>query len=331
MEADVESSETQQQTLRQAGQAYFDSGALISMHTPAVLTFLHLLAALLMQLTLVSNNFIPPPHISIAAAKGALVPATLNTLQVLLLAGVLLHSSVYMVLCWVTVVPLLLELSRVADVSSKTAWRAIPQQQQLPLAAAVAGLVLELLADTHRGFVPLLLLLLWCGVLALQLLWQQIKVDATLGHRLMDPDFLFRARQLSDHEDALTPSTAAILGAALPAGPVLILGLICLEGKDLVDHEPSVPTLSVVLLSCLSYAGAVSIRTMLADSFAGCPELSNLLTAAAALLAIVLDFMERAHALGLWCLLGVVMAVSGCLAFQLMHWKSLGKPPQLSS
>jgi hypothetical protein len=45
-----------------------------------------------------------------------------------------------MVLCWVAVVPLLLELSRVADVSSKTALRAIPQQQQLLLAAAVAGL-----------------------------------------------------------------------------------------------------------------------------------------------------------------------------------------------
>lgn len=57
-------------------------GALISMHTPAVLTFLHLVTALLMQLALVSNNVISPPHISTAAAKGALVPATLNALQV---------------------------------------------------------------------------------------------------------------------------------------------------------------------------------------------------------------------------------------------------------
>jgi hypothetical protein len=45
--------------------------------------------------------------------------------------------------------------------------------------------VLELLADAHRGAVPLLLLLLWCGVVALQLLWRQIKLDATLGHRIM--------------------------------------------------------------------------------------------------------------------------------------------------
>jgi hypothetical protein len=58
-----------------------------------------------------------------------------------------------------------------------------------------------------------------------------------------------------------------------------------------VDHEPSVPTLSVVLLSCLSFGGAANIRILLADSLVSQPELASLLTTAAALLAIVLDFM----------------------------------------
>lgn len=51
-----------------------------------------------------------------------------------------------------------------------------------------------------------------------------------------EPDFLFRARQLSDLEDGLSPSTRALLTAALPALPVLLLGLVSLEAKDLVGR-----------------------------------------------------------------------------------------------
>lgn len=50
-----------------------------------------------------------------------------------------------------------------------------------------------------------------------------------------EPDFLFRARELSDLEDGLSPSTRALLTAALPALPVLLLGLLTLEAKDLVS------------------------------------------------------------------------------------------------
>jgi hypothetical protein len=49
-----------------------------------------------------------------------------------------------------------------------------------------------------------------------------------------EPEFLFRARELSDLEEALSPSSKALLTSALPALPVLLLGLISLEAKDLV-------------------------------------------------------------------------------------------------
>ena len=52
-----------------------------------------------------------------------------------------------------------------------------------------------------------------------------------------EPDFLFRARQLSDLEDGLSPSTRVLLTAALPALPVLLLGLVSLEAKDLVGRD----------------------------------------------------------------------------------------------
>jgi hypothetical protein len=54
----------------------------MSMHTPAVLTFLHLLSAGLMQLLLVAWGAVPAPHVSAAAAKGALEPAAVCALQV---------------------------------------------------------------------------------------------------------------------------------------------------------------------------------------------------------------------------------------------------------
>lgn len=44
---------------------------------------------------------------------------------------------------------------------------------------------LELFADSHRGVVPIVLLLCWCATVVLQHIWQQVKADATLGHRIM--------------------------------------------------------------------------------------------------------------------------------------------------
>lgn len=55
-----------------------------------------------------------------------------------------------------------------------------------------------------------------------------------LLHCTAEPEFLFRARELSDLEEALSPSSKALLTSALPALPVLLLGLISLEAKDLV-------------------------------------------------------------------------------------------------
>lgn len=125
------------------------------------------------------------------------------------------------------------------------------------------------------------------------------------------------------------------------------------------------PTLSVLLLSCLAHAGANSLRVLLAAQLSAAPQLAGVLMGAAALLAVVLDFMvrclvapaamlelqvalswpqaataaacagaaaaagigcaqERAHALGLACLLGVTLACGGSLAVHLTRWRGGG-------
>lgn len=69
-----------------------------------------------------------------------------SCLQLLLVMWVLEHSSVFLLCCWVTVVPLLLGASRAADVA-RTRWLLPESGKQLPwLAAAAVGLGETMLA-----------------------------------------------------------------------------------------------------------------------------------------------------------------------------------------
>jgi hypothetical protein len=52
------------------------------MHTPAVLTFLHMLAAGALHLVAVAYHLLPPPQLSSVTLKGAAVHVPLATLQV---------------------------------------------------------------------------------------------------------------------------------------------------------------------------------------------------------------------------------------------------------
>lgn len=60
--------------------------------------------------------------------------------QLLLVMGVLEHASVFLLLCWVLVVPLMLGLTRAADVARKRWLLPVPSKQLPWIAAAAAGL-----------------------------------------------------------------------------------------------------------------------------------------------------------------------------------------------
>lgn len=64
----------------------------------------------------------------------------LYQLQVVLVSGYLLHGSVYTLLCWVTVLPLLISYSRAADANMKTMAVTVPQHLRVPLVVACLGL-----------------------------------------------------------------------------------------------------------------------------------------------------------------------------------------------
>lgn len=294
---------------------------LTAMHTPAVLTFLHLLAAALLHLALVWWGVLPAPQLSAAAAKGASLPAAIAALQLLLVTWALEHASVFLLLCWVTTAPLLLSVTRASDVAKKRWLVPSPSKQWPWVAAAAAGLVLEVLLDRNaHSALAFSGLLLWALVYVCDMLWAQLKVDATLGHTIMEPNFLFHVRELTDLEATLSPSSRALLTAALPALPVLVLGLVSLEAKDLVDHEPSVPTLEALLLSCIAFAAQHNLTAVMAGSSTLNHSHMLLLQAAAAALAVVLELVERTPASS-WCLLGVALSIAGCCS---SHLQSMG-------
>jgi len=79
------------------------------------------------------------------------VPFSASVLQLLLVMGVLEHTSVFLLLCWVLVVPLLLGVTRVADVARKR-WLLPLDGKQLPcLAVAAAGLGEQDVTGTHAA------------------------------------------------------------------------------------------------------------------------------------------------------------------------------------
>ena len=79
-----------------------------------------------------------------------------------------------------------------------------------------------------------------------------------------------RIREVADEEAQLSGSTISFMCNILPAVPVLLLGFICLEGKELVDHELSVPAVEVwnVTLNLLTlYAVVLLLRPLMSYEF----------------------------------------------------------------
>lgn len=97
--------------------------------------------------------------------------------QVLLVVCALYHTSVYLVLSWTSAMPLLVE----ALAGAKLQGRAMPDAAKVPLGVALAGTLLELLFDSHRSIMGLLLLLLWAAVKCGEYVWQYLKADPTAG------------------------------------------------------------------------------------------------------------------------------------------------------
>ncbi|MEW5297622.1 MAG: hypothetical protein WDW36_000820 [Sanguina aurantia] len=260
-------------------------GSLHSMKTPAVLTFLHMLCAV-GALALASQYDVIVVHpLSALRSKGCSVKAALMGLQLLFTFSALLHGSVNLVLCCITLMPGVLDAA-----CSFFLHRLQPSKDvAMSLQIAAAACALEWLCDGHKSVLGVVMLLLLSAVKAAELLWRYLKQDATAGGAITDFAVVSLVREVAEEEEALSPADAVFLSHLLPAVPILLLGFGCLEGKEIVDHELSVPAVSVMLLSCAAYIAVVACQLLLDEKL---PQSSKLYLRGAALLGtVVFNYM----------------------------------------
>lgn len=269
-------------------------GSLAAMKAPAVLSFLHMLAASATLWAAGSYELLDVREVlanPAGAAKGAAVRAALYGLQMLFLYGATLHSSINMVLCFVALVPRLLHLAKQL-VNPGHAQAALPDAERPLLLAALALTGLEVLLDEHKSWLSFMLLGCWAAAKALEVAWQAIKED----NRLLDGlgvSATLLAAGISDAEDALAAPAMALLCNALPALPVLLLGFVGMEGHELVTHELSVPSTKMMLWSCAAHAGVVVAQLLLHGRLGAGPRAT--VKTLALLATVVLNYMEQTH------------------------------------
>ncbi|KAK9829999.1 hypothetical protein WJX72_009133 [[Myrmecia] bisecta] len=236
--------------------------ALIPLQTPGIQVFLHLLP------TVTGLWFFTDVGpITAATFRGSLPAACLAGAQMLALFGALLYGSVFLVLATTVLTPQVLLVSQQLVVE-----RQRPGLLRL-LAVLVGGAAAATALLTGRLPDPLALLCLigWTSCEAGDLAWQAIKAGppspaAAAEQPARGPTLLDQLHSLVPAEAKVNAPTLAFYKSSLPAFPVLIIGFLCREGVELVNHELSVPAVTMMLLSCLAWAVLTITGVLLADT-----------------------------------------------------------------
>jgi hypothetical protein len=280
-----------------------------SMQTPAVLTFLHMLSASGgLYLASQYDVFDQPIQISTAALKGSSIQMVLYATQMLCTFSALHHNSVNVVIVWITAGGAAIEAGMMYWLTGM----ALSQESRIALATGFGAGVLELLFDSDKVPLGVLMLTLWSISKAVDCLWKQLRVDASLGDKMKDMWLVSWIRDIGDEEAQHGGSTIAFMKNLVPAAPVLLLGFICMEGKELVDHELSVPAVEVMLMACLAYALMVGCQLLL-DQKAIKPEVQLGLKGASLLGAIVIFAVEEYKSISVMAVLLSLTSVTASL------------------
>ncbi|GAX86042.1 hypothetical protein CEUSTIGMA_g13457.t1 [Chlamydomonas eustigma] len=280
-----------------------------SMQTPAVLTFLHMLSAAGgLYLASQYDVFDQPIQISAAALKGSSVQIVLYSTQMLCTFSALHHNSVNVVIVWITAGGAAIEAVVACWLNSTS----LSQQSRIALITGFSAGVLELLFDPDKVPLGVLMLTLWSISKAVDCLWKQLRVDASLGDRLKVMWLVSRIRDIGDEEALHGDSTIAFMKNVVPAVPVLLLGFICMEGKELVDHELSVPAVELMLMACLAYALQLGCQLLL-DQKAIKPEMQLGLKGASLLGAVIMFALEEHKTISLMAVLLSLASVTASL------------------
>lgn len=288
-----------------ASSLVFLKGALLSMPTPAVMTFLHMtcLAVCLWGLCY-QFPLIEPLGLTMNNMKGASVKSALAGCKLLAMSAVVLHGSVYLLVSWMCLAPLAYQLA-------EHLWdhKRLPNELLGALGASGLGVLLLFVKGHPGGPFTLFMMAVWMAMDVAERCWARAKDDTSFGGRITDPSTIYHLQDIGQREETLSPATLMFFQHALPALPVLVLGFLCLEGLDLVEHEPSVPALTVVLSSCVAYTLSCCTEVVLLKVTG--PSLRWKMHVGACLGTVVFDSFERDHEHGWLALLAVCLAIGG--------------------
>mmetsp|Transcript_13763 Transcript_13763/g.37185 ORF Transcript_13763/g.37185 Transcript_13763/m.37185 type:complete len:234 (+) Transcript_13763:3-704(+) len=225
------------------------------------------------------------------------------------------HTTVLMVLGWMIAGEQLIEVG----VNFVLLGQLPSLEAQKLLSAAAGAVVLELLWD-GRSWLGLLMLLLWTACKAAEVGWRHLKADPHAGGRIASFYIAGLIREYSDEGDALKAPTMAFLSNALPVGPVLLLGFLGLEGRELASHEPSVPAVSAMLLACGCYVLVTCAALLLDQKLQEEKQLQPMMKAASAAGTILLlSKIGEARALSFIAVLCTAVAAGSALMFSIQR------------
>ncbi|KAK9806659.1 hypothetical protein WJX73_005240 [Symbiochloris irregularis] len=220
------------------------AAAVQPLRTPGVHCFFHLIpAAIAIWATRDLGS------ISLKTLRGSAVPVSLSGIQVGCLFAALVADSIWLVLPWLVLMRQIVGFQRRYLSSNGTL--SLPVVSVL--ACGVCTVALGAAAFVVPGMLGFLCLMVWttaeCGRVAWELASLQdqshpLDLGAWAGSRGEAVGALMQdqiARQSKLPQAALD-----FYQSAVPAVPLLLLGLLCLEGKELVQHELSVPAVELL-------------------------------------------------------------------------------------
>mmetsp|Transcript_2363 Transcript_2363/g.5923 ORF Transcript_2363/g.5923 Transcript_2363/m.5923 type:complete len:437 (-) Transcript_2363:115-1425(-) len=174
---------------------------------------------------------------------------------------------------------------------------------------AVGAVVVEIIFDGDTVWLGFMMMGFWTAARIGEVAWRLIKSDPQLGGRITGFRLPALIRELADEEAALTPGSASFLGHGLPAVPVLIAGFLALEGRELVNHELSVPAVRLMLLAITCYVTAQLCGLLLIGRLA--PSTAQALRSVAFVIAVVGYSFEEVWKVS-W--LAAVASIAACMA-----------------
>lgn len=225
--------------------------SLTYLHTPATAVFLHMLTAVLVLLVLSYSGELSLGPLNVPSLQSCLPEVICSGVQMLCLFGLLYRESVYVVAVWVTLAPQVLQIA--TDVVSRGKRPRALQLLLLALGIVLGGCTMAAGLAPGSNTVSLVFLTLW----AMAELGQEFAAKALHSSGLAQAE-------AGPFNDPPSKPTVTLYKNALAALPVLVVGLVFKEGSALTRLELSVPTLTMLLLSCAAWGLAASTQLIVA-------------------------------------------------------------------